>query len=120
MKINEFIGMLFLARDVTHSAHLNTKSYAQHKALEGFYSSIIDLADSLAETYQGRHGLMGPVGLLQSKKAGDPLNFLEDQMKILEECRFEVCTKTDTPIQNIIDEIIGLYLSTIYKLRFLS
>ena len=120
MKINEFIGMLFLARDVTHSAHLNTKSYAQHKALEDFYSSIIDLADTLAEAYQGRHGLMGQVDLMQSKKAGDPLDFLEDQMKVLEQYRFEVCFKTDTPIQNIIDEIISLYLSTLYKLRFLS
>ena len=28
--------------------------------------------------------------------------------------------KSDTPIQNIIDEIVGLYLSTLYKLRFLA
>ena len=33
---DKFIGMLFLARDVTHSAHLNTRSYAKHVALNGF------------------------------------------------------------------------------------
>ena len=38
--------MLFLARDVTHSAHLNTRSYAKHKALQKFYENIIDLGDS--------------------------------------------------------------------------
>ncbi len=28
----EFIGTLFLARDTAHSVHLNTRSYAKHKA----------------------------------------------------------------------------------------
>jgi hypothetical protein len=32
----------------------------------------------------------------------------------------DVCEKTDTPIQNIIDEVVGLYLSTLYKLKFLA
>ena len=27
---DKFIGMLFLARDVTHSAHLNTRSSRRH------------------------------------------------------------------------------------------
>ena len=30
MKCEEFVGMFFLARDVTHSVHLNTRSYAKH------------------------------------------------------------------------------------------
>ena len=42
MKCAEFIGMMFLARDVTHSVHLNTRSYAKHKALQKFYENIID------------------------------------------------------------------------------
>jgi hypothetical protein len=41
-------------------------------------------------------------------------------MAEVEEARYEVCQKTDTPIQNIIDEIVGLYLSTLYKLKFLA
>jgi hypothetical protein len=41
-------------------------------------------------------------------------------MNELEKCRYKVCDKTDTSIQNIIDEIVGLYLSTLYKLRFLT
>jgi hypothetical protein len=31
-----------------------------------------------------------------------------------------VFDKSDTPIQNLVDGIIELYLSTLYKLRFLS
>ena len=36
MKAAEFVGTLFLARDVSHSVHLNTRSYAKHKALQKF------------------------------------------------------------------------------------
>jgi Family of unknown function (DUF5856) len=71
MKCNDFIGMLFLARDVTHSVHLNTRSYAKHKALQKFYENIIDLADGLAETWQGRHGLIGPISLMSVKRTMD-------------------------------------------------
>jgi hypothetical protein len=31
-----------------------------------------------------------------------------------------VCGKDETALQNIIDEIVGLYLSTIYKIKFLA
>ena len=36
MSCDKFLGMLFLARDVTHSAHLNTRSFSKHQALGGF------------------------------------------------------------------------------------
>ena len=120
MKANDFVGMLFLARDVTHSVHLNTRSYAKHKALQKFYENIIDLADGFAEAYQGRHGLIGPISLMSAKKTGNVVEFLQDQLAEIEKYRYDVCEKDDTPIQNLIDGIIELYLSTLYKLRFLA
>jgi chloramphenicol O-acetyltransferase len=120
MKACDFVGMLFLARDVTHSVHLNTRSYSKHKALRSFYDNVIDLADTFAEAYQGRHGLIGPISLMSAKKTTNVLDFLQDQVEEIEKCRYEVCDKTDSPIQNIIDEIIALYLSTLYKLKFLA
>ena len=120
MSCGDLIGHLFLARDVTHSVHLNTRSYAKHKALGGFYGKVIDLADDLAEAYQGRHGLIGPITLHSAKKTNNVVEFLEDSLKDVEELRYKVCEKDETAIQNIIDEIIGLYLSTLYKLRFLA
>ncbi len=120
MKCNDFVGMLFLARDVTHSVHLNTRSYAKHKALQKFYENIIDLADGFAEAYQGRHGLIGPISLMSAKKTGNVVEFLQDQLAEIEKYRYDVCEKDDTPIQNLIDGIIELYLSTLYKLRFLA
>ena len=120
MKANDFVGMMFLARDVTHSVHLNTRSYAKHKALQGFYEGIIDLADGFAEAYQGRHGLIGPISLMSAKKTTNVVEFLQDQLDEIESGRYDVCKKDDTPLQNLIDGIIELYLSTLYKLRFLA
>jgi len=112
--------MLFLARDVTHSVHLNTRSYSKHKALQKFYENIIDRADTFAEAYQGRKGLIGPIALMSAKKTENVVAFLEDQLAELEAMRYDVCDKTDSPLQNLIDGIIELYLSTLYKLKFLA
>ena len=119
-KCNDFVGMLFLARDVAHSTHLNTRSYAKHAALNEFYDGIIDLADKFAEAYQGKYGLIGPISLMSAKKTGNIVEFLEDQVEDLMEMRYKVVDKECTPLQNIIDEILGLYYSTLYKLKFLA
>lgn len=120
MSCAKFVGALFLARDVAHSVHLNTRSFSKHSALNEFYDNIVDLADKFAEAYQGRHGLIGPITLQSAKKTTNILEFLQDSLAEVEKMRYDVCEKTDTPIQNIIDEIVGQYLSTIYKLRFLA
>lgn len=120
MKCNDFVGMLFLARDVAHSVHLNTRSFSKHMALNTFYDEIIELADGFAEAYQGRYGLIGPISLMSAKKTGNIVEFLQDQLDEIEAGRYDVCKKDDTPLQNLIDGIIELYLSTLYKLRFLA
>ena len=99
MKCNDFVGMFFLARDVTHSVHLNTRSYAKHKALQKFYENIIDLADNFAEAYQGRNGMIGAITLQSSKKTANVTEFLEDQLEDIEKYRYEVCGKDDSALQ---------------------
>jgi hypothetical protein len=120
MKAADFVGHLFLARDVAHSVHLNTLSFAKHKALQKFYEGIIGLADDFAEAYQGRHGLIGPITLQTAKKNNNIIEFIQDSLADVEANRYKVCEEKDTAIQNIIDEIVGLYLSTLYKLKFLA
>ena len=120
MNASELVGLLFLGRNVAHSVHLNTRSFSKHTALNTFYDEVVEVADKFAEAYQGRHGLIGPIAIPAAKKTTNIIDFLQSQMDEIEKGRYDVCDKTDTPIQNIIDEIVGLYLSTLYKLRFLA
>ena len=120
MNAAQFIGALFLARDATHSTHLNTRSFAKHKALQEFYEGVIPLADDFAEAYQVRKGLIGAIALQAAKKTANVTEFLQDQLDEIEKCRYEIISDDDTALQNIIDEVVGLYLSVLYKLKFLS
>ena len=120
MKACDFVGMFFLARDVTHSVHLNTRSYSKHVALQAFYDGIVEAADKFSEAYQGRHGLIGPISLMSAKKTTNVIEFLEDQLAEIESVRYDVCDKTDSALQQLIDNIVELYLTTLYKLRFLA
>jgi hypothetical protein len=120
MSCEKFVGTLFLARDVAHSVHLNTRSFAKHSALNTFYDEIVDLADKFAEAYQGKYGLIGPIALMSAKKTNNIVEFLEDQVEELMKMRYDVVEKECTPLQNIIDEILGLYYSTLYKLKYLA
>lgn len=121
--IGEMIGLLFLSRDLAHRAHLKATgpgSYAAHMALGSFYDEVIDLADKLAETYQGRKGIIKDIPLVEHDGEEDIVAVLEQHLKFLEDNRFDAIPKTDTPLQNIVDEVVGLYLSTLYKLKNLK
>ena len=119
-KAADFVGMLFLARDVTHSVHLNTRSFSKHTALNIFYDRIVGAADDFAEAYQGRHGLIGPITLMSANKTNNIIEFLQDQLAEIEACRYDVVPKTDSSLQQLIDNIVEIYLRTLYKLRFLA
>ena len=116
--MEEIIGLLFHARNIAHKEHLKTKSYAQHMALGSFYDDVIDLADKLAEAYQGDEGIMKDIPLFNKEADCMIDDFLVKQVNMIEKLRTSATKRT--AIQNIIDEVISLYLSTIYKLRNLS
>ena len=120
MTAAQFVGLLFLARNVAHSVHLNTRSFSKHMALNTFYDTVIDHADAFAEAYQGRHGLIGPIAIPAAKKTINIIEFLQDSLKQIEDARYDVCDKSDSSLQQLIDNIVELYLSTLYKLRFLA
>lgn len=118
--IARLIAILFLSREVAHRAHLETKSYSEHKALGHFYEDIIENVDAIAEAYQGRNGLIGKIPMLTEDATGDIADILEKHLGMIEKLRYTAVEKSDAPIQNLIDEAAGTYLSALYKLRNLS
>lgn len=113
----KLIALLLLSRDYAHKAHWNTTSYATHKTLNDFYDSILDLTDSLMEKYQGRNGRV-EVPTLDEKETytADPVDVLKKHLDWIEAGRYKAVDEKDTAMQNIIDEIVGQYLETLYLL----
>lgn len=118
--IGRLIALLFLGRELAHREHLRTKSYAQHMALNAFYDGIVDIADSIAEAYQGRNGIIESIPMLTETAGSDVVSTLEKQLAAIEKLRYTAVSKDDTAIQNLIDEAVALYLSTLYKLKNLK
>jgi hypothetical protein len=121
MKIaGKFVGVLFLSRTVAHQLHLKTTSYAEHKALQEFYEGIVELADGFAEQYQGAYAKLLDIPFLAAKELTEPVKYFEETLKWIEDNRYDVCEKSETALQNAIDEVVALFQSTLYKLRFLK
>ena len=119
--IEKLIGTMFLSREVAHREHLKTNRYSQHEALGGFYDSVVGMADTLAEAYQGRHGIIDDIPIMANDRPNsDIIKTLEYHLAMIEKLRFKAVDKEDMPLQSIIDDIVGLYLSTLYKLRQLK
>ena len=116
--MGEFIALLFMARDITHREHLKTKSYAQHMALGAFYPAIIELADDVAEAYQGCEGKLLTIPYIKNTANGSVESILRSHLEWIKKNREKL--SDESSIQNIIDEVVALYQSTLYKLKFLS
>ena len=117
--MGEFLATLFLTRELAHRYHLFTKSYSQHKALGRFYEELLELIDDLAEMWQGKEGIID-IPILTAKQGTDAVYFVAGKLDYVEKNRYKVATKEDTAIQNKIDEIVELFLSTLYKLENLK
>jgi len=55
--ITPLISLLFHSQVQAHIYHLQTDSYAQHKALNDYYDAIPDIIDSIVESFQGEYGI---------------------------------------------------------------
>jgi len=119
-EIKGLVQKLFESRQVAHNVHLQTKSYAMHKALNSFYDDIIELADSLIETYQGQYGLINDYKIdIPNIKPEGIIDYLEESAEIFK-IGHNSFDEKDTHLHNILDEIVGLTYSTLYKLKFLK
>jgi len=118
VKIKSFASKLFEVRQTAHNAHLSTKSYSEHKALGSFYEGILDLADNFIETFQGQYGIISGYENINVSKEQNIISYIESAVEEFKETRKDL--EKDTHLQNIIDEMISLSYSTLYKLKFLK
>ena len=108
----EFIAKLMEARTATHMMHLMTDSYARHKALNGFYDTIQDQLDVVAEAAFGEYGKPSSMAINSMKVSVDSEEkYLKDLCSLVQEAR-DMCKSTN--IQNEIDNILTLCDKTLY------
>jgi len=114
---NEVFATLLNSVTVAHILHLQTRSYAKHKALENLYEGLPDLADDLIESYQSKYGI-AEYPAQSVATPSDALEFVKGLREYVTAKRYAVAK--DSELQNITDEITQLLDSTIYKLTFLN
>lgn len=116
-----FISHLLASQTQTHIFHLQTDSFAAHKALQKFYEGIDGLTDGLVESYQGKYGIIKGYKTVPVQEYTDlsgVVTYLTDLRESIESSRQALTD--DSYIQNQIDEVITLINSTLYLLRFLK
>jgi hypothetical protein len=113
-----FIGTLMQSRNQAHIYHLQTPSYAQHIALQGYYEGIIPLIDGLVESYQGKYGILRDYKMAGTiKEDENPAMYFEGLCKFVEAILPSL--PQDNFLINQYDEVMTLIQSTKYKLKFL-
>jgi hypothetical protein len=117
--VAKFISTLLHSREQAHIFHLQTQSYAAHKALQGYYEDIVDLIDTYVEAYQGRYGILtGYTPATQIYEESATLKYFTGLSAFVDKIREELPQNGE--LNNTVDEISGLISSTVYKLRFLQ
>jgi hypothetical protein len=100
-----------------HLMHFKTRSFSEHMALGTYYDEIVDLVDSLVESYQGKYGIVEDYpNVYHSPK--DPIKYFESLQRFVADARQDL--PQDSELQNIVDEIADLINTTTYKLKFLG
>lgn len=116
--IEQLVSKVFVTRNNAHLNHWNTSSYAQHMALGSFYEDVITTIDKLVEVYQANFGKIGYVsGSFQSPQ--EMISALTADAEWIAQNRKDIAQGL-TPIENLIDELLEIYLQTLYKLQNLS
>ena len=110
--IEELIERIFHARNAAHIAHWKTKSYSEHNALGNYYEDVIEKLDDLVEAYQGTFGIIGNM----SEQEKSIAKMINDDIIWLNENRSKF-VKGVPALENILDDLTGLHMKTLYKLE---
>ena len=116
----QMVSILLHSQTQAHTFHLQSTSYAEHKALQTYYEGIDGLVDTIVEAYQGKYGIIKGYKNFpfnEYKSSEGTINYFEklcDKVTELRDC----CE--DSWLQNEIDNVCTLISQTLYKLKFLK
>lgn len=115
--IARLIALLFYSREVAHRDHLAAPTIAIHLALEEFYNAIVEHADEITEAYQGRmKTVVRDIPIISMEVTGDSAAKLRKIMESIEKIRYTAIPKEDSVLQNLVDDALKVFLTTLNKL----
>jgi hypothetical protein len=117
---SKLISYLFHSRTQVHVFHLQTNSFAEHMALQGYYDNIIELIDKLVESYQGKYGIVKDYtsfNILPYENKQQVITYFDALYNTINAMRQGII---DSYLQNQIDGIVELTEQTLYKLKYLN
>lgn len=120
---NNYISSLFHSTIQTHVFHLQTPSYAEHIALNGFYDKMPDLIDGIVETIQGKTQILKDYKIKEVenyKTKTQVLNYLNNLKEETNTYRNKIKEQNWANIDNQVQMVLDLIEQTIYKIKFLS
>lgn len=112
-----FTLFLLLMQNQIRIYHWQTKSFAEHKAFDGAYEAIGDLADRFMEAHMGRYGRKEEATPLPltNYTDGNYADMIDKFISVLENEFPKHLNELDTDLLNIRDEILG----ELNKLKYL-
>jgi high-affinity Fe2+/Pb2+ permease len=116
----DMVSILLHSQTQVHIFHLQTKSYSEHKALQGYYEGIDALVDGIIESYQGKYDVVTGYNSIKTeeyKSSEQVIKYFKALDSMVEKNRKSV---KESFLQNQIDTVQELIYSTLYKLRFLK
>ena len=116
MTPTKVINKLFEARDTIHICHLQTTSFAEHKALNEFYDEWLELADTFIETYFGKYGRVNTTLSIDVNSAASSTIYLKELAIFVNVDMPTILDATDSDLANIMADMKGLINHTLYLL----
>jgi hypothetical protein len=114
------VSRLLDSQRQVHIFHLQTKSFAEHKALQDYYDAIGDIVDSLVESFQGKYGIITGWKSFSTEDYQSTEQCVLYLKSLIDYNNQVKSSIKESYIQNQLDEVETLLQSTVYKLRFLK
>jgi glucokinase len=115
--INELVSYTFGVRNQAHLYHFQTTSYAEHMALDAFYTGMLDQLDELVELYQANHDKIelnsAYPSLANYTDSQAVQDLIADYVMQIQEMKNHL---SGDDIHGILDDMIGLGNKTRYLL----
>jgi hypothetical protein len=109
--MRELLTSFYCTADSAHVAHINTRSFAQHKALDMYYNFVFEFKDRLVEYMVGK-GYVGQISLNPIESNEDVVSEGEEACELLRD--FAKANSDDTLINMAAD-----FQETTNKLKYL-